>query len=392
MIEPSLEQVRSFRLRSHHLDRAYTIEDAEKLAGACGMQNSPPGAWETAFFHRAPSCTRTDLESLLYQKRTLLQAWSFRGAPVVFPASENAVFLHALTAQEYEPWIYTQGIGLALDFLQIDFEELHSLLKEVISELNGVSIVSKASLDQFLADQMTSRLPAAKQALWNQPSMYGNPDKQTVGGAAVSFLLRPCSFEGLVVFGERKGISPSFTSFQTWTGRSPEKDPEAAKKLVRKFLHSYGPSTRDAFVRWLGCSPQQGKRLWQAAAEETEPVSVSGKKAFLLSEDREALFAPASFSADYLLLGEHDPFLDQRDREILLPDRSLHKQVWRLVSNPGAVLYRGEIIGIWNSRKKGKGLEILFSLWRSPDNPQKLRDLAEQYAAFRELPLAAIQL
>ena len=46
-------------------------------------------------------------------------------------------------------------------------------------------------------------LPAEKRDLWNQPSMYGSPDKQTVGGAVVSFLLRPCAFMGLVVFGRR---------------------------------------------------------------------------------------------------------------------------------------------------------------------------------------------
>ena len=33
----SVEQARRHRLRAHHLDRAYGIEDAAELAGACGM-------------------------------------------------------------------------------------------------------------------------------------------------------------------------------------------------------------------------------------------------------------------------------------------------------------------------------------------------------------------
>ena len=87
----SVEQARRHRLRAHHLDRAYGIEDAAELAGACGMQNTPPGAWETALFNRAPACRREDAERLLYGEKTLVQAWSLRGAPYVFPTAEAGV-------------------------------------------------------------------------------------------------------------------------------------------------------------------------------------------------------------------------------------------------------------------------------------------------------------
>lgn len=124
----SVEQARRHRLRAHHLDRAYGIEDAAELAGACGMQNTPPGAWETALFNRAPACRREDAERLLYGEKTLVQAWSLRGAPVVFPAAESAAFLSALVPAKGEPWAYTKGIGLALDALGMEFDRLLELL------------------------------------------------------------------------------------------------------------------------------------------------------------------------------------------------------------------------------------------------------------------------
>ena len=48
----TLEQVRGYRLRNHHLDAPLP---AGALEGAvpCGAQNSPPGAWETALWNRA---------------------------------------------------------------------------------------------------------------------------------------------------------------------------------------------------------------------------------------------------------------------------------------------------------------------------------------------------
>ena len=54
-----------------------------------------------------------------------------------------------------------------------------------------------------------------------QASMYGNPERQTVGGAVVSFLLRPCAFMGLVVL-QAEGYQPTFTSYKSWTGHSLE--------------------------------------------------------------------------------------------------------------------------------------------------------------------------
>ena len=400
MTEPSIEQIRIFRLRSHHLDAVYSKSETDRLVGACGMQNTPPGAWETALFNRVPDCTLSDMEHLLYEQKTLLQAWSYRGTPVVFPVSESSAFLSALIPDEPEPWIYTQGISLALDFLQMDFDSLLKILKQVIPQLDDHVIVSKSALDQTLAGWMTPLIPIQKRKLWNQPSMYGSPDVQTVGGAAVSFLLRPCAFHGLVVFGKRDGIRPTFTSLKIWTGSPIPPDREAEMKLVRKYLHCYGPATADMFAGWLGCSGKQARRMWNTISEEMEPVTVFGKKAFILSEDRERLFAPASFTGNYpgdlqrdlLLLGGHDPYLDQRDRAVLQPDKTLQKQIWKLVTNPGAVVYRGEVIGIWTTKKKAKGMDIKMTLWTDAAGKTPLQNLAEEYAAFRQQALMNLEI
>lgn len=393
MTEPSVEQIRCFRLGTHHLDTAYPKADIPQLVGACGMQNTPPGAWETALYNRVPDCSLSEMGHLLYQDKILLQAWSLRGAPVVFPTLESDTFLSALMAHEEEPWIYTPGISGALDFLQMTFTEVFDILKQVMPRLDENTIVSKSALDQTIAAWMCPLLPATKRDLWESPSMYGSPDKQTVGGAAVSFLLRPCAFSGLVVFGERKRISPAFTSYKAWTGRRLlQADKTAPQKLARKYLHCYGPATVDMFITWLGCSRKQGQRIWKTIAEETEPVTVLGKKAFILSADRDRLFSPVSWSKELFLLGGHDPFLDQRDRIILQPDPALHKEIWKFTLNPGAVIYRGEAIGIWTSQKKGSGIQVKVSLWSHYHLKQSICTLAESYSAFRRQKLECIEI
>lgn len=403
------DQIRSHRIRAHHLDARRGRDFLLEAAGACGLQNSPPGAWETALFNRIDGLSLDALRNELYEEKTLVQAWSFRGAPVVFPASESGIFLHPLAAAPgEEPWIYTRGISAALDFLHMDFEEVFSYVREAAAYLDSHTVTGKEELDQTLASLIGERLPADRRALWDSPSMYGQPDRQTAGGAAVSFLLRPCSFLGLTVFGKRTGASQDFTSYRRWTGSEAAVLPEAEKRLTEKYFHCYGPSTVQEFAKWLGCSPRQAKRLFEKAASALEPVQAGGKTGHILSSDREsflkgeeactsrkegeALLTPRHL----LLLGAHDPYLDPGHREILLEEKALWPRVWRTVANPGAVIKDGRIVGIWKTKKQsagGRGKEseasrtdISIELFSAllPEEERELSRLAEEYAAFRE--------
>lgn len=388
-------QIRSYRLHAHHLDQKLPADHLITAASVCGLQNSPPGTWETAMFNRLKGCTPDLLQDALYRDKTLLQAWSFRGAPVIFPTEESDVFLTPLTAQEGEyPWIYTRGISGALDFMQMSFEDLLTRTKEAVRYLDSHTIKSKEALDRTLAAIIQDSLPEEKQPLWTAPSMYGSPDRQTVGGAAVSFLLRPCSFASLIVFGQRQGISPTFTSFENWIGHPPVSIPDAGKALTRKFLHSYGPATKASFMDWLGCSPKQAQRLWDTVADEVVPVTVGNQTCYLLIDDLETLLSSDAYASEInstrlLLLGPHDPYLDIRDRDVLLEDKSLQRTVWKTVANPGAILKDGRIIGTWTTKTQKTGLDIsmrLFEIIRTSEQDE-LRLLAENYSAFRSLSL-----
>ena len=273
----------------------------------------------------------------------------------------------------------------------MSFAELLPLVESAAEYLEDHTIKSKEELDRVLAQLIAEQLPAQKQSLWNAPSMYGAPDRQTVGGAAVSFLLRPCSFKGLVVFGEREGISPTFTSPLRWLGHKPAPSAQGTAELARRFLHAYGPATPRTFAEWLGSTPAQAKRLWQQIEEELEPVTAAGKKAFILQADRES-FRCADTEEALLLLGPHDPYLDIRDRAILLEDTAAQRQVWRTVGNPGVILKGGKIIGIWKTRTQRENLSVSTTLWEPLSAPEQ-RELEKQlegYAIFRGLALQGI--
>lgn len=137
---------------------------------AAGCKTPRPGAWETAAFCRLKNCTLPQLHQALYQKKELLQAWSIRGVPLIFPTADSDVFLSALIAQEgEEPWIYTKGIGLALDYLGMSFAELLPLVESAAEYLEDHTIKSKEELDRVLAPAGRRTAPCSKTVSLERP-------------------------------------------------------------------------------------------------------------------------------------------------------------------------------------------------------------------------------
>ena len=71
MLEITPWQIRNFRLRTHQLDSSPSSSLTSRIiraAGICGIQNSPPGAWEISLFSRVPDCTQKDLDHLLTEE------------------------------------------------------------------------------------------------------------------------------------------------------------------------------------------------------------------------------------------------------------------------------------------------------------------------------------
>lgn len=406
MMEVSKEQIRRFRLNSHHLDRRYSGGGLSKLAGAAGFQNSPPGAWEAALWNRTGDYSRDEMTDLLERDKVLIQAWSLRGAPIVFPVEESEVFLAALKSEPGESWIYTDGIGPALDHLEMELEELLKLLIEVLPELDHVAVKSKNTLDEFLADRILPLLPEEKKPLWQSHSMYGDPNRQTAGGAAVSFLLRPCSFMGFVVFAGREGRTPVFTSYKNWTGKELTagfhmtemtdgtvflESESPVKRLTWKFLHAYGPALEKDLARWLGSSLRQSARFWQTVTDEIVPVSVNGTERWALASDLEALLDPPAPERKYHLLGAHDPYLGLYDRDLIVETKARQQLIWQKVANPGVILKDGAVMGLWRTQKKGQKLTVRAELWNGDKKVPPLiqRELAV-WAAFNDLKLDTV--
>ncbi len=131
-------------------------------------------------------------------------------------------------------------------------------------------------------------------------------------------------------------------------------DAAALAGLARAYLRLLGPATVSDFAGYV-----EGRRadIAQSWPDDLAEVSVDGRATYLPADQVEALQAPPD--PDIVrLLGPFDPYLQARDRDLIVPDKSRHKQLWPVLGRPGVLLVDGEVAGTWRTKSAGKKLTI----------------------------------
>src|SRR5918994_1125544 len=143
------------------------------------------------------------------------------------------------------------------------------------------------------------------------------------------------------------------------TDRTPARaDPDRSRaKIVRRFLRMAGPVKPAHVAPWLGLTPAGAKRWWTLAEDQLTAVSVDGRRAWMHAEDVAELTDPPEPPV-LRLLPPYDPVTELGDRELLVPDPAQRRKIWRAVSNPGVLLVRGDLGGVWRQKTSGGRLTI----------------------------------
>jgi hypothetical protein len=135
-----------------------------------------------------------------------------------------------------------------------------------------------------------------------------------------------------------------------WTVPPPVMDPrEARLELARRYLHIYGPATRETFGWWAGIGQREAIAAFEALRASMTAVRTPIGEAWILTSDEPTFRAAAGPAAPARLLPSGDAyFLFQgADRELLVPDAAQRRALWTPRVWPGAVLVEGEILGTW---------------------------------------------
>lgn len=367
-IRVSDEQVIAFRLAAHHLGERLSSDELVSAAGACGVQNSPPGSALTALHARVHDVDRDRFESAVSEEKTLVQSWSMRGAPFFFPTADLPIFTTGvLPATEASMRHFVLGVEPSLDDLGVDLTDLVDAARAEIHGVLAGRRLPVGELGRALADRVETSLTKAQRQTWRSEGPYAKG--QSLGEGVVHFGLRILTLQRVLCFAPREGNTAPFVLLDEWLGNAreniavgPDSGPLSDSdrnrhraELLRRYLHCYGPSTRADFAAWLGIRSTEAQPWWDLLDAEITEVD-RGRRAWMLDEDVASLRS-AAMPRGVRLLPPRDPYTQMRDRETIV-SKQHRAEVWKTVGEPGAVLVDGSIAGTWRAKKSGQRLTV----------------------------------
>lgn len=367
-----LARVRAFRTTRHHLAERRPRAGLLTVAGACGIQNTPPWAAGVALGARLDGFTLDGFARAVGTDRVLAQSWCMRGAPFFFPTRDFDVFTTGLLPEtERDIRAFVLGVEPALDLLEMSAIEAVDRTEATLPRILAGRRLAIDELGKESADAIGEHLPQERRRTWNAPGPYAAG--QPLGEAVVHFALRISTLKQTICFAPRSGNKAPFVLTSEWLGSGrpgPEPD-EARRELLRRYLRRYGPSTSTGFSAWAGISAEQAAGSWGLLSEELARVKGGPEESTWILADDAATLADASVPDTVRLLPPSDPYLRQRDRGTILADAASHRVLWRTVGAPGAVLRAGRVVGVWNAWKQGKRLDLTVRPFETM--PEKVR-------------------
>lgn len=131
----------------------------------------------------------------------------------------------------------------------------------------------------------------------------------------------------------------------------------ADHRVVAAYLRLHGPATAAEVAGFVGTTKSTIASMWPDGLAE---VRVQGRAGFLPA-DALALLENPPDPEPVRLLPAWDPLVQGRDRRLLAPERGYHKEIWKVLGNPGTLLAQGEIAGIWRGKVARERMEITVS-------------------------------
>ena len=346
MLDVGRDQALAFRLAGHHLDRR--VGAAEAVA-AIGLQEYPPG-WGALAALRARSTDPLPRDTVTVN--------AFRGSPYVVPRADARVFTAALVPEDEAGLKSLVGSASAKEVIAEGYEVGEALSLVAAAARDGLA---DGPLDRDAFHQaMRERLPGGL-----LPWCRG----------CQSHHVRPGFWRALGPL--EVTVMPEKATWALADPPSMSLD-DARAELVRRFLRVFGPATHSQLASWAQTAASHAKQLFEGIKDELEPAAVEGRRGFVLASDLGRLEAPPAASG-VRLLGGHDPYVAQPDRESLVPDAALRKQLFPAVGRPGVVLADGRLAGLWKGHKKGDVLEVSVE-WLGEE-----ADVAEEAEAIARL-------
>jgi hypothetical protein len=184
----------------------------------------------------------------------------------------------------------------------------------------------------------------------------------------------------------RPGTSPPVLLRRKGAKTADKPRPAALTRLARAYLTLLGPATPAQVANYYDVRRADLEPAWP---DDLVEVQV-GKTTAWLSAECEQDFENAPEPELVRLLGGFDPYLQARDRDLIVPDKAAQKALWPVLGRPGAIFVDGEVLGTWRAKASGRKLTITLDEF-APVPREQVGVEAERVAEVRGLTLDRVK-
>lgn len=378
-MQVSREQIIAYRLSRQSLLKRRPVTALSEVAALVPIRNTPPGAALLSLANRLSGVRAGVLQKALVTDKQLVEVYSLRQAPHVVPAADLPYFT----------------LGLAVGSDDTIMEQLHILSSKLVSmqiQPRKVLIDGMMAVRRILDGRALTRgeLSAELTKVFPQYSAYCDRCQSVHINEA---LFRLIGSTGVYCFLPRTSKVAKFARTDQWLHRPLDViKPQAARpELLRRFLRSFGPATPQQFASWAGLALRDVAASFAELEDELAELYIGQERLFIRYDDKPHVLSPPDPSG-VRLLGPFDPYLLSRDRDMVLSDPAHQKIVWPSVQVPGAVLFDGEIVGVWHALAAAPYLNVTitqFTSLRKVDQ-SRIREEANRLAKLKECRTARL--
>jgi hypothetical protein len=360
------DQVRAWRLSGQHLDRRVPKKRLlDVVRGICGVHAQVQSSAELQLWARVNGVSTEEIREALWQERTLVRTWAMRGTLHLLTADDLPVYVAAL--RQHDRW----WKGAWLRMIGMTEKELRATL-----DIIRASLGARPLTREQLADRVASEVgPKGRDRLL---SGWGE-------------MLKPAAFHGYLCSGPPRGQSVTFVRPDRWLGawKVPDHD-DAWREIVRRYLRTYGPASREEFARWWGMQPAPAGRVLKALAEELAEVDIEGHRAWAMAEDVSALRATRLRATVRLLPGFDVYVTGTRPRESLVAPRFKDRVFRQAGWISPVVLVDGMVAGVWRHERNGRRIDVTVELFGKLGSAhgKAITEEADRLGRFLDAPTA----
>lgn len=340
-------QVNAWRLSQHCLSpRLKRRNFVKAVTRAGGIQAQVMSAAELALWARVDGLSPQDVQSALWQERTLVKTWAMRGTLHLISASDLPLYVAARSMHEMRNWLkYFTFYGIT----PAQYDAIVAAVPQVLG--------SEPMTREQLATALAKHIGAPKLGRLLLSSSWGS-------------LWKPSALRGDLCFGPNQGRNVTFVRPSQWIGKWQSVEPHLAlQEMARRYLRAYGPATPEDFARWWegGAGIVPARKLFQSIEDELESVDVEGWRALALRTTLESLHR-LEMSGSVNLLPLFDAYVLGLGRDVkpLLP-KTYQSQVFRPQGWISAViLVDGYMKGVWEYNIRRSQIIVKVHMFSSP--------------------------